>query len=107
MAGKYVLKKSSQYYWSLKAGNGEIILSSEMYTTQQGALGGIDSCRANSKAAGNYEKSGSGEKWWFVLKAQNGQTIGRSEMYKSSSGRDNGIASCQENGPTGTLDDQT
>ena len=39
MAGKYVLKKAKngQFYFNLKAGNGETILSSEMYKAKASA----------------------------------------------------------------------
>lgn len=107
MAGKYQLQKNAQYFFNLKAGNGEKILTSETYVSKQGALGGIDSCKRNSGDASNYVKSGSAAQWWFVLRAGNGETIGRSEMYTSSQGRDNGIRSCQDNGPNGVLEDLT
>jgi uncharacterized protein len=52
MAGKFVLKKSdSQYMFNLKAGNGEIIATSERYTTRQGALNGIESVKKHAPGA--------------------------------------------------------
>lgn len=51
-AGKFVLKKSgSQFMFNLKAGNGEIIATSERYATKQGALNGIESVRKNAPSA--------------------------------------------------------
>ncbi|MGF1693924.1 YegP family protein [Photobacterium kagoshimensis] len=43
--GRYELKqaRSQQFYFVLKAGNGEVILTSEMYTTKAAALSGIAS----------------------------------------------------------------
>jgi uncharacterized protein YegP (UPF0339 family) len=52
MAAKFVLKKSgTQYVFNLKAGNGEIIATSERYATKQGALNGIESVKKNAPGA--------------------------------------------------------
>ncbi|WP_188193732.1 YegP family protein [Nonomuraea sp. SYSU D8015] len=51
MAGRYVLKKtSSGYRFNLVAANGEIIATSESYTTKASALNGIDAVRRNADA---------------------------------------------------------
>lgn len=110
MAGKYVLKKTSngEFMFNLKAGNGEVILTSERYTGKASAEGGIQSVRVNSPIDGRYErKTSSSNQPYFVLKATNGEVIGRSEMYSSESARVKGIESVKANGPTATLDDQT
>jgi uncharacterized protein YegP (UPF0339 family) len=52
MAGKFELKKSGdQYVWVLRAGNGEIIATSERYTTKAAAKNGIDSIKRNAADA--------------------------------------------------------
>ena len=53
MAAKFELKKSKsgQYHFNLKAGNGQVIASSEMYQSKASALNGIESVRANAKGA--------------------------------------------------------
>ena len=53
MAGKFVISKDKkgEYRFVLKAGNGEIIASSEGYTTKAGAQGGIESVRKNAADA--------------------------------------------------------
>lgn len=58
MAGWFELSKSSddQYRFVLKAGNGEIILTSELYTTKGAAEKGIASVHANSPLDERYEK---------------------------------------------------
>ncbi len=104
----YELKKdnSGQFRFNLKAGNGEIILSSEAYTEKASALAGIDSVRANGPTDANYErKTSASDQPYFVLKAQNGQVIGRGEMYSSTAARDNGIASVQKNCTSTTVND--
>lgn len=110
MAGKFVIDnaKNGEFYFNLKAGNGEIILTSEMYKAKPSALNGIESVRKNSQDASKFEtreaKDGRG---YFILKATNGQEIGRSQYYKSDSGLENGIASVTKNAPDAELVDLT
>ncbi|WP_240538423.1 DUF1508 domain-containing protein [Rhodoferax sp. PAMC 29310] len=49
MAGKFEINKSKngKFLFNLKAGNGQVILSSQMYEAKTGATQGIDSCRSN------------------------------------------------------------
>lgn len=52
MAGRFVIrKKGSGYHFVLKAANGEIIATSENYTTKQSAKDGIDSVKRNAPGA--------------------------------------------------------
>jgi uncharacterized protein len=53
MAGKFVLKKkgAGKYHFVLKAANGEIIATSESYTTKAGAKNGIESVKTNAASA--------------------------------------------------------
>ncbi len=53
MAAKFELKKSAsgQFHFNLKAGNGEIIATSEMYNSKDAAKNGIESVRTNAPAA--------------------------------------------------------
>lgn len=110
MAGKFELKKSKndKYFFSLLAGNGQIILSSEMYESKASALNGIESVKKNGAVDARYQSlEGKDGSPYFVLKATNGQVIGNSQMYSSAASRDNGIESCKTNAPTATTDDQT
>ena len=109
MAGYYDLKKSgAQFMFNLKAGNGEIILTSERYETKGGATGGIGSVQTNCTTDSRYEKKTSkANQPYFVLKAANGQDIGTSEMYSSTTARDNGIQSVKTNGTTTDIRDNT
>ncbi len=108
--GKFEITKrtNGEFQFNLKAGNGQVILSSEGYTTRANCENGIESVRKNSQDDNKYErKTSSNGKPYFNLKATNGQIIGTSQMYSSESGRDNGIASVKENAPDATVDDQT
>lgn len=106
MAGKFELKtaKNGKFFFNLKASNGQIILSSEMYETKSAAENGIESVKKNAADEARYErkKSNKGEDY-FILKASNGQQIGKSEMYSSEAGMENGIKSVQSNGPGATV----
>ena len=100
MAGKFEIKKgtSGKYRFNLKAGNGQIILSSESYETKQGAEKGIESVRKNAPDDNRYErKTAKNEEAFFVLKAVNGEPLGRSETYSSVSAMENGIEAVRKN----------
>ena len=109
MAGKFELKKSKndKYFFNLLAGNGQIILSSEMYETKASALNGTESVKKNGGNAANYAKlTGKDGSPYFTLKAANHQVIGQSQMYSSEAARDSGIASCVASAPGAVVDDQ-
>merc|ERR1712039_474190 len=102
--GKFELFKSDkngEFYFRLKAGNGEIILASEGYKAKAGAENGIESVRTNAANPDRFEKrENKNGHPYFVLKAGNGEIIGMSEMYEGGvKGRDNGIDSVTRNAP--------
>ena len=103
MNGYNELKTTSAGKWmfNLKAGNHQVILTSQSYEAEQGAMDGIESVRKNGASAASFEKKvASSGAPFFVLKSSNGQVIGTSEMYQSEAARDNGIASVVENSPS-------
>ncbi|WP_409029378.1 YegP family protein [Gracilimonas sediminicola] len=108
---KFQIFKSSanqQYYFRLKAKNGENILSGEGYTSKKSCLNGIQSVKTNSPYDSRYEdrKSVNGQ-YYFNLKASNGEIIGTSEMYTTSSARDNGKAAVKRDAPGAGIEDLT
>ncbi|WP_299491788.1 YegP family protein [Acaryochloris sp. IP29b_bin.137] len=108
MEKKFELKQASngQFHFNLKAGNGQVILSSEMYTTKAAALNGITSVQKNAPHDNLYDRRKSKkEEPYFVLKATNGQIIGKSEMYSSNSAMENGISSVKTNAPGAVVED--
>ncbi len=81
-----------QYYFHLQAANGEIVLQSEGYVSEQGARSGVASVRTHGKLAENFTIAESAdEQFYFVLKANNGETIGVSETYVSKSNAERGV----------------
>tara|TARA_R110002051_G_scaffold322792_1_gene414207 strand:- start:797 stop:1126 length:330 start_codon:yes stop_codon:yes gene_type:complete len=106
--GKFVITKraNGEFQFNLKADNGQVILTSEGYSSKSGCENGISSVKTNSKDDSKFDKkTSSNGKPYFNLKASNGQIIGTSEMYESISGRDNGIASVNSNAPSASTDD--
>ncbi|AQX06769.1 YegP family protein [Elizabethkingia meningoseptica] len=108
--GKFEIskRKNGEYQFNLKAGNGQVILTSEGYSTKANCENGVASVKKNSQDDSKFDsKTSSNGKYYFNLKATNGQIIGTSEMYESSSGRDNGIESVKSNAPGASIDDIT
>jgi len=102
MAGKFELKvaKNGKYHFNLLAGNGQIILQSEMYESKSAAENGIASIKKNAADEARYErKEGKSGSPFFTLKAANHQVIGQSEQYSSKSAMENGIQSVMKNAP--------
>ncbi len=106
--GKFEIKKrkNGEFQFNLKAGNGQIILTSEGYTTKSACNNGIESVRKNSQDDNRFKSlEAKNGKPHFNLTASNGQVIGTSEMYESTSSRDNGIASVKKNAPDASIED--
>ena len=113
--GKFEVKQTkSGFRFNLKAGNGEIIATSETYTTKRSCLKGIESVRKNCAVAiedqtqEGFEKvkhpkfeiyEDKGGKFRFRLKARNGEIVLASQGYKSKDTCLNGIESVKKNAP--------
>ena len=110
MAGKFEISKRSngEYQFNLKAGNGQVILTSEGYGDKGGCTNGIESVRKNAASDANFErKTAKDGSPYFVLLATNKEVIGTSEMYKSSAAMERGIASVRANAPNAVVVDKT
>lgn len=113
--GKFVIKTTSTgVKFDLKANNGEVIATSEVYTTETACRNGIESVRKCSEGGvedqtvENFEvlkhpkfevytdKAG---EFRFRLKARNGEIVATSEGYKSKPSCLNGIESVKKNAP--------
>jgi uncharacterized protein YegP (UPF0339 family) len=105
---KFVISKrtNDEFQFNLKADNGQVILTSQGYTTKASCENGIESVRTNSAANENFDRNkSSNNKDYFNLKAGNNQIIGTSEMYESTTGMETGIASVMKNAPVATIED--
>ncbi len=81
-------------HFSLKAGNGEIILTGETYDSKQNALEAIAAVRASAPLEQCYErKIAANSQPHFRLKAANGQALGQSALFPDFGAMENAIAS--------------
>ena len=114
--GKFVIRKvSSGLKFDLKAGNGEVIATSEVYTSEAACRKGIESVKKNAPVAGVENQTVEGYEtvkhpkfevyldkageYRFRLKATNGEIIAVSEGYTALAGCNNGIESVKKNAP--------
>ena len=112
--GKFVIRETNTgVKFDLKAGNGEVIATSEVYTTEAACKNGIASVQKNAPVANveNQTVEGYAEEkhpkfevytdkageYRFRLKATNGQVIAVSEGYKALTGCMIGIESVKKN----------
>ena len=112
--GKYVIKETKTgFTFRLKAGNGEVIGTSEVYKALASCKNGIASVAKNAPVAAvedqtveGFEKAKNPKfeiytdkdgELRFRLKAGNGEIILASEGYSSMSGCKNGIESVRKN----------
>ncbi|NSL86325.1 YegP family protein [Chitinophaga solisilvae] len=108
--GKFVITKkpNGNFFFKLKADNGQTILASEGYSVRINCDNGIASVKANSIHKERYDKlTAQNGQFYFNLKGSNGKVIGTSEMYETEAARDNGIASVRANAPEAPVDDQS
>ena len=113
--GKFVVKQTATgFKFDLKAGNGEVIATSEIYTTEAACMNGVESVKVccagevedqtvtpiEEKKHPKFEiytdKAG---EFRFRLKAKNGEIIATSEGYKTKSSCENGVESVKKNAP--------
>ena len=120
--GKFVIKDAkSGVKFDLKAGNGEVILTSEVYNSLTSCKGGIASIQKNAPIAALEDQTVEGfeqqknpkfevytdkaGEFRFRLKATNGQIIGVSEGYKAMASCVNGVESVKKNAAEGKIED--
>ena len=110
MSAQFELKQSTdgRYLFNLKAGNGEIVLTSSIHDTKESATAAIAAVRASVTRDANFErKVGTNEQPYFVLRSPGGDVLGRSEMYSSTRAMEGGINSVVRNAPGAALQDVT
>ena len=114
--GKFVIRKTNTgIKFDLKAGNGEVIATSEVYNSEDACRNGIASVQKNAPVANVEDQTvegyaeqkhpkfevyeDKGGEFRFRLKATNGQVIAVSEGYKAKASCLNGVESVQKNAP--------
>lgn len=118
--GKFVIRTvKTGIKFDLKAGNGEVIATSEVYTTKAACQKGIESVQKNAAIANFEDQTTEGfatlthpkfelyvdkaDQYRFRLKARNGEIIATSEAYTSKAACSNGIESVRRNAPDATI----
>lgn len=107
--GKFIIstRKNGEFQFNLKAANGQVILSSEGYSSKAGCQNGIESVRKNSQDDSKFERlTAKDDRFYFNLKATNGQIIGSSQMYESDNGMEKGIESVKNNAPNASVEEE-
>ena len=114
--GKFVIRETKTgIKFDLKAGNGEVIATSEVYSSEDACRKGIASVQKNAPVAAVEDQTVEGYaeqkhpkfevytdkagEIRFRLKATNGQIIAVSEGYKAKASCMNGIESVKKNAP--------
>ena len=114
--GKFVVKTTKTgFVFNLKAGNGEVIATSEVYSSMDACKNGVASVAKNAPIANLEDQTVEGfetqknpkfevyadkrGEFRFRLKATNGQIIAVGEGYKAKASCLNGIASIRKNAP--------
>ncbi len=93
------MDRAGEHRFRLKANNGQIILSSEGYTTKASALNGIGSVKTNATDDARFQRKVSSAGWSFNVMAGNHQVIGTSQVYSSDAGCEDGIEAVRRNAP--------
>ena len=112
--GKFVIRTvNTGIKFDLKATNGQVILTSEVYTTKAACQNGVQSIMKNAPAANAEDQTVEGfetmthpkfemyqdkaGEYRFRLKARNGEIIGVSEGYTTKANCVNGVESVKKN----------
>jgi uncharacterized protein YegP (UPF0339 family) len=85
---------ANQFRFNIFASNGQIVLSSESYTTEAAAWNGAFAVQDAAKTAASFAiKTASDGRFYFTLTAANGQVVGISQMYTTHQAAQAGITS--------------
>ncbi len=104
----YQSEKSGEFYFRLKASNGQIILSSEGYKQKTSCKNGVESVKKNAADEKRYEtKQAVNGKFFFSLKSSNGQVVGKSQMYDSEVSMKGGMESVMKHAVDAEINDLT
>ena len=119
MSASSIKKVNTGIMFNLKADNGQVIATSEVYTTAASCKNGIASVRKNAPIAALEDQTVEGfaaakcpkfemyvdnaGEFRFRLKATNGEIIAASEGYKAKESCENGIQSVRENAPVAEM----
>jgi uncharacterized protein len=89
--------ETGKFHFNFFARNGQIVLSSESYTTEAAAFNGAFAVQTEGQNTAAYaiKQSASGS-YYFTVTAENGQVIGVSQQYASKQSAQDGAASLRQ-----------
>jgi uncharacterized protein YegP (UPF0339 family) len=89
-----VLESAAGFRFNLHARNGQVVLSSETYTTKAAAWNGAFAVQDAAALEGSFTiHTSTDNRYYFTLTAENGQVVGVSQMYTSRTSAQDGAAS--------------
>ena len=89
-----VLESQAGFRFNLHAQNGEVVLSSESYTTKAAAWNGAFAIQDAAAREGAFQlKTSTDNRTYFVLTAENGQVVGVSQLYTTRDAAMAGVSS--------------
>ena len=119
---KFVIREvPSGIKFDLKATNGQVIATSEVYESKGACLNGVESVQKNAPVANFEDQTAEGfevakhpkfemyqdkaGEFRFRLKARNGEIIATSEGYTTKAACENGIESVRKNAPVAEIEE--
>jgi len=91
-----VLESDRGFRFNLHAKNGEIVMTSESYTTEAAAWNGAFAIQTAATDAKAFElKTSTDGRFYFTLTAGNGQIVGTSQLYTTKASAQAGVTSVQ------------
>lgn len=84
------------FHFNLFAANGQVVLSSQAYSSEAAAWNGAFAVQDAAQVATNFAiKTATDGRFYFTLTADNGQTVGVSQMYTTKESAQAGVTSVQ------------
>ncbi|MBL9018378.1 MAG: DUF1508 domain-containing protein [Myxococcales bacterium] len=95
---------TNKFRFNVHARNGQVVLSSEQYTTEAAAFNGAFAVQAEGQKVESYTlKANAAGGYYFNLSALNGQVIGTSQQYTTKAAAQDAMKSLQSFLPTVTV----
>ena len=120
--GKFVVRQvASGIKFDLKATNGQVIATSEVYESKEACLNGVESVRKNAVTTNVEDQTAGAEvltnpkfevyedkggEFRFRLKARNGQIVAVSEGYTTHRACMDGVESVRKNAPEAPVEEE-
>jgi len=95
---KFVIKtgKHHQFFFDLKADNGEVIITSDAFHTKAACNSGIEALKAVVRDDNKFERmKAATEHYYFIIKGANGKQIAKSVLFPTPAERNAAIKSIE------------